>query len=128
MYLCSATHIYVAHITIVICLFLIAVVEYMIEQQSVGNWFVVWIVIAVAINLAFLGELIAFLVAFKGFKWIVQKKKVLILEVGLQVICLIALIDFFRFKTYRKVVDGVQLECVVFLFRAARLLTLMQEL
>lgn len=36
-----------------------------------------------------------------------------------------ALIDFFRFQTYRKVVDGVQLECVVFLFRAARLLTLM---
>lgn len=71
MYLCSSTHIYVAHITIVICLFLIAVVEYMIELQRVGIWFDLWIVIAVLINLAFLGELIAYLVAFKGFKWIV---------------------------------------------------------
>jgi len=97
----------------------------MIEEQKVGFWFDLWIDFAVLINLVFLGELIAFLVAFKGFKWVVQKKKVLILEVGLQVISLIALIDFFRFKTYRKVVDGVQLECVVFLFRAARLLSLM---
>ena len=71
MYLCGSTHIYVSQITIVCCLFLIALVEYMIQQQKVGFWFDLWIVGAVVINLAFLGELIAFLVAFKGFKWIV---------------------------------------------------------
>jgi len=110
----------------VFCLFQFAWVEYLI-QSNYSEWVLkIWVVIAFFTNLFFLVELILHILAF-GTKWIFKMKKVLILEMALQVCAIVADVDFFS-NNYQKILKGITLCCVVYLFRSFRLLYLISEI
>jgi hypothetical protein len=54
----------------------------------------IWGAFAVLINMIFLTDLVLFLIIF-GIKFVVQHKKVLFLEAGLQVMAIYATYEFF---------------------------------
>lgn len=79
-YLTGTFHTRLVSIVIVACLWMFALAEYLVQEQIGGYFIQVWIVLALIVNLAFLAEFAALIIAFRGLRYLAQNKTQLIIE------------------------------------------------
>jgi two pore calcium channel protein, plant len=110
----------------IISLFQFVMIEYILDQELESYALSLWIIFAVVVNALFLIELVLNIVAFGPF-WIVTEKKVLILELFLQGVCIYA-VTLLLSSNYYYNLRGVELCSIVSLLRMLRLLYLISEI
>jgi predicted small secreted protein len=91
-----------------------------------------WIITAVTTNLIFLIEMILHFVIF-DLTWITHMKKILFVEILLQICFFLAVYKFIYGcytvnGAYEDIISGINICCIVYLFRSLRLLRHFTEL
>jgi hypothetical protein len=89
----------------------------------------IWGFFAVLVNFCFLVDLMAFIIIF-GWSYVFKNKKILVLEMILQVMAIAASIKFYMGGTYvdKETFEAIDLYNIVSLFRLLRMLYLLGEI